>query len=133
MPKPNPELKLYSVTLPWNKEDSSEGDYCNWVWAVDNTTAIRLIAEEMADSRDGGAPHDNEKERQKQIEFLISGGGTYCVEDVAVRVMADIELLLRGPDGVHSEQSQRAYGQIKALLVGDDSAPSKQARAKARI
>ncbi len=42
-------LQLFKVTLNWNPDDYSEGDYCNWVWATDSDHAIRLIAEEMAD------------------------------------------------------------------------------------
>lgn len=43
-------LIAYSVTMPWNNNDSSEGDFATTVLAINESEAKAMCAQEMADS-----------------------------------------------------------------------------------
>lgn len=92
-------LQLFKVTLNWNPDDSSEGDYCNWTWARDHDHAIRQIAEEMADHEDSGIQDD--ETRSDFIENLIDDAKDRAdaVERVVDGLLSDLEQLLMGPAG----------------------------------
>lgn len=108
-------LQLFKVTLNWNPDDYSEGDYCNWVWATDSDHAIRLIAEEMADHEDSGIQDD--ETRGDFIESLINDaknrGGV--VERVIDGLLSDLEQLLMGPAGEMTFEISRKLKAIKQI------------------
>lgn len=74
------QLTVFDVTLPWNPSDVSEGDYATSVSAENQDQAVRLVAEEMADS--GAKVFDNDEEREDYIRALVDDGGE-VVETVA--------------------------------------------------
>ena len=108
-------LTLYSVTLFWGAPDSDEGDYCNSTWATSREQAIRNIAEEMADC--GRREFETEAERLAYIESLIADAGPYVAEAVMDRTQRDLELLLKGPNGKMSAQSQEDFEAICKILA----------------
>lgn len=117
-----PQLTLYSVSLPWNRNDSGEGNYTDWVWATDAVAAERSLAELMADTRDDEFASD--EDRQKFIENLVggisSGGDCRRVED---RILADIRALMGGPSGTQSPSMEVDVQLIAGVLAKYSPAP----------
>lgn len=112
--KQNTELKLFKATLDWNPRDPSEGDYCNWTWALDHDAAIRNIAEEMADN--GEKEFDDDANREAYIQEIVDGAGTYAVELVVDGILPDVKRLLEGPTGKMSPTARSKYGAIRNIL-----------------
>lgn len=65
-------VDLYNVTLPWNPNDRSEGEYATTVHAENADCALRAAAEEMADS--GEKAFDLDGEREEYIDALVKFG-----------------------------------------------------------
>lgn len=78
---------LYTVTLAWGGDD--EGTYTTNVWANDEQHAVRLTAEEMADS--GDVEFDTPEEREEWIADTITGFRDVCM--TAKQVKYDLALL----------------------------------------
>ena len=67
-------LTHFTVTLPWafnGNPSDEEGTYRTCVWAVDEDSAIRAAAEEMAES--GEKEFDDDEERAGYIASRVSG------------------------------------------------------------
>jgi hypothetical protein len=112
--KKKPELTLYRVTLDWCYGDPEQGDYCSSVWAEDDDAAIRLVAEEMADS--GEVELDTPDERDEFIADRIAEAGPYGAEEVAASLLFTVRTLMAGPKNEMTADAQRDYERIAALL-----------------
>lgn len=107
------ERKLYNVTLDWEPGDDEQGDYATSVWALNEDEAIRLVAEEMADSSE--VEHENDADRAAYIERVIEGAGQFAAELVADAVDRDLANLLSDrPDALQA---------IRAILNGQPALP----------
>lgn len=109
------QLTLFSVTLNWGDPGSDEGDYATWVWAEDDEQAIRLVAEEMADS--GEKTFDTDAERDEYIKALAATAGPSAAQKVSARVFPEIEMLMKGPAGELTADAERDFASIKALIA----------------
>lgn len=105
--------KLYNVTLDWEPGDDEQGDYGTSVWARNEDEAIRLVAEEMADSSE--VEHDDDADRAAYIERVIEGAGQFAAELVEDAVDRDLANLLSDrPDALQA---------IRAILNGQPALP----------
>jgi hypothetical protein len=115
----DPKLTLYSVTLPWNRNDPDEGDYCDSVWAGGRMEAVRLIAEQMADTKDES--FNSDEDRQEFIENLVNyGGECWRVED---RILNDIRNLLGGPTGTLTQNAENDLEKVAQIMAAHSPAP----------
>lgn len=107
------KLKLFRVTLPWETNDSEQGDFCENVWAKNGDAAIRELATRMADTCDTDM---SRKERKDMIDNLIAGAQPYAAEDVVCNLKGDIHDLLAGPSGTLSKEEEHVKCVIFDLL-----------------
>lgn len=105
--------KLYSVTLSWGASSSDEGTYSTHVWAANEVTAQRFVAEEMADN--SGTAFSSAAAREAYITARISSAD-YSPRLVADRLHADLTELLKGPTGNLSEQAKADLDTIQVML-----------------
>jgi hypothetical protein len=106
-------LKLYKVTLPWDANDPTEGDFCENVWAKDADAAIKALAGRMADETDLFAG----RRRKEFIAGRIDDASHYAAVDVALTVRNDIEELLSGPGNNLGAEALRVHSVICDLLT----------------
>lgn len=107
------KLTHFNVTLPWNPSDSSEGEYATTVWAADADEALRLAAEEMADS--GEKDFDTEAERNEYIQELVNDGGyiVAALDELKYNLgVVFAEQLF--PDGVGRDINSQALAEVLA-------------------
>lgn len=108
---------LFTVTLDWNPNDTDEGDYCTSVWATDQDTAIRLVAEEMADHQESPVEEGDDQGREDYIQELIDNAGSYAAESVADSLVSTVRDLISGPAGEMSSPARQDFEAIMAILV----------------
>ena len=106
---------LFLVTLAWNSNGSEEGDYADKTWAPDADAAIRNIAEEMADS--GQVSFDDDAEREKFIEALIAGAGSYAAQEVSLRILPDVHEIMTGGEDDLSPEAIADYKAVAAIMA----------------
>jgi len=108
-------MRLFVVTLDWNPEDSSEGDYSDTIWAKDEAEAIRALAEEMSQHNDCSA--DSDEDRAKFVENAIEKASTYAASCVASDTSAHLRDLMAGPGRVMSETALQDLAAVKDVLA----------------
>ena len=109
------QLVLFAVLLDWNPSDEGEGNYAAHVWATDPKSAILAVATEMADLPETGLD-DSPSERDEFIRVIAAGAGEYAVHPVAGRILAEMHILLSGPEGKLSTQAEIDFAGISNLL-----------------
>lgn len=120
-------MSLFDVTLDWCPGDNEQGDYNTLVWASSPDEAVRITAEEMADSGEIKLPDPDAdpmgyaKERSELIENIISGAMQYAAMDIGRKILGDVETLVRGPNSINLEdpaniQAKADIDQLTAIL-----------------
>lgn len=109
-------MKLYSVTLDWNPNNKEDGDYCDWIWAKDEDSAIRGIAEQMVDGDSAGDEDLTTAELRGRIDSIVAGARPYAAEDISLRLGPEIERFMQGPKGKQSPALETKIAQIKKLI-----------------
>lgn len=115
---------LFNVLLPWNPNDSKEGDYSTSCWAVDASEAIRKVAMEMAqlpDSRTGGDPI----EMSEFVENLVKAAGPYAAFPAAREVMESLSELIAGPERSMDVAAKCDLAMIQTILGRYTAVPNK--------
>lgn len=109
------KLKLFSVLLDWAAPGSDEGDYSTWVWAENDDEAVRLVANEMADSDE--KEFDTDDERDEYADSVICNAGPYAASEVTATIGPELEMLLKGPEGEWTPETQCDFDSIKSVLA----------------
>jgi hypothetical protein len=116
---------LFSVLLPWAHDgdpSDEEGTYMTTVWAGSETHAIRLVAEEMADS---GEKHFFDRAARRA--YIKSRSECFSdVVDVILRVRADLDEIFRGSSKLGGEAAEELRAEFVALMKPETDAPQPQ-------
>lgn len=104
---------VYNVTLSWGSRE--EGNYSNVVLADGEESAVRVLAEEMANHDDAGT-FDSDAEREEWIQDRVENGfrDVYRVVD---QFTQDLEALFPKqlfPDGISRSINLEALGKVLA-------------------
>jgi hypothetical protein len=83
--------QLFSVTIPWNLNDPSEGIYNEVVAAEDAASAIKRTAESMAMQRESGCEDD--EERRQYVENRVESPEQADVALISDRIAGDVKAL----------------------------------------
>lgn len=109
-------LSLFRVTLAWNPNNATEGDYSANVWARNHDGAVRKLAEEMADNPDSRLDGPDDAARRQFIGDIVAGAGPYAASSVAAELLDNLGSLFAGPDQTMDGRSQSDLDTIKAIL-----------------
>jgi hypothetical protein len=109
------QLKLFSVTLNWSPSGDNEGDYATYVWAKNEDEAIRMAAEEMADSDE--KCFDDSEDREEYVDSLVRNASIYAAIEVSLRVNAEIETLMKGSTGTWNPEAKADFETLKSIFA----------------
>jgi hypothetical protein len=104
---------VYNVTLSWGSRE--EGNYSNIVLADGEESAVRVLAEEMAD-QDDSPTFDSDAEREEWIQDRVDNGfrDVYKVVDQFAQDLESLFPKQLFPDGISRSINLDALGEVLA-------------------
>lgn len=105
--------RLFQVTLPWNPNDTSEGDFSEMVWAVDSQSATLELANRMRSLK---PELTTSKDQNNFIQNLINGASPSCTIDLHAELLIYLEALFRGPSLILTPKRAQALQEIFRIM-----------------
>lgn len=112
---PSP-LTLHHVAMPWNANDSEQGNFTGYYWARTCQDAIEQCVADMRRQAPVARGDDSDLDTEDEVDDYIHNSHLAEVDSVHGSITNEALLFIKGPDDVWSEEAQADFNELERII-----------------